>query len=91
MLEVTDVTRTYGQGPTAHVAIKDVRLSVSEGELVSIVGPSGCGKSTLLRCIAGLLPPTEGTVELSGAPVERGAGPAVGGVPGLQPFAVSRG
>ena len=70
MLEVTDVTRTYGQGPTAHVAIKDVRLSVSEGELVSIVGPSGCGKSTLLRCVAGLLPPTQGTIELSGAPVE---------------------
>ena len=71
MLEVTDVTRTYGQGPTAHVAIQDVRLSVSEGQLVSIVGPSGCGKSTLLRCIAGLLPPTQGTVELSGATVER--------------------
>ena len=71
MLEVTDVTRTYGQGPGAHVAIEGVRLSVSEGELVSIVGPSGCGKSTLLRCIAGLLPPTQGTVELSGAPVER--------------------
>jgi NitT/TauT family transport system ATP-binding protein len=53
------------------VAIEGVRLSVSEGELVSIVGPSGCGKSTLLRCIAGLLPPTQGTVELSGAPVER--------------------
>ena len=71
MLEVTDVTRTYGQGPSTHVAIEGVRLSVAEGELVSIVGPSGCGKSTLLRCIAGLLPPTRGTVELSGAPVER--------------------
>ncbi|HWG12985.1 MAG TPA: ABC transporter ATP-binding protein [Streptosporangiaceae bacterium] len=71
MLEVTDVTRAYGQGPDAHVAIEGVRLSVAEGELVSIVGPSGCGKSTLLRCIAGLLPPTQGTVELSGAPVER--------------------
>jgi NitT/TauT family transport system ATP-binding protein len=71
VLEVTDVTRTYGQGPAAHVAIEGVRLSVAEGELVSIVGPSGCGKSTLLRCIAGLLPPTQGTVELSGALVER--------------------
>ena len=71
MLEVTDVTRTYGQGPSTHVAIEGVRLSVSEGELVSIVGPSGCGKSTLLRCIAGLLAPTGGTVELSGAPVDR--------------------
>jgi NitT/TauT family transport system ATP-binding protein len=71
VLEVTDVTRTYGQGPGAHVAIEGVGLSVAEGELVSIVGPSGCGKSTLLRCIAGLLPPTKGTVELSGALVER--------------------
>jgi NitT/TauT family transport system ATP-binding protein len=53
------------------VAIEGVRLSVAEGELVSIVGPSGCGKSTLLRCIAGLLAPTGGSVELSGAPVER--------------------
>ncbi|HEY6501490.1 MAG TPA: ATP-binding cassette domain-containing protein, partial [Streptosporangiaceae bacterium] len=40
------------------MAIEGVRLSVAEGELVSIVGPSGCGKSTLLRCIAGLLAPT---------------------------------
>jgi NitT/TauT family transport system ATP-binding protein len=71
VLEVTDLTRTYGQGPGAHVAIESVRLSVAEGELVSIVGPSGCGKSTLLRCIAGLLPPTQGQVVLSGTPVER--------------------
>jgi len=71
VLEVTDLTRAYGQGPGAHVAIEGVRLSVTEGELVSIVGPSGCGKSTLLRCIAGLLAPTGGTVELSGAPVDR--------------------
>jgi NitT/TauT family transport system ATP-binding protein len=70
VLEVTDVTRTYGQGPSAHVAIDGVSLSVAEGELVSIVGPSGCGKSTLLRCIAGLLPPSRGTVTLSGATVE---------------------
>jgi NitT/TauT family transport system ATP-binding protein len=71
VLEVTDLTRTYGQGPGAHVAIEGVRLSVAEGELVSIVGPSGCGKSTLLRCIAGLLPPSQGQVVLGGAPVER--------------------
>ena len=70
MLEVTDLTRTYGQGPGAHVAIEDVRLSVAEGELVSIVGPSGCGKSSLLRCIAGLLQPTRGQVELNGTPVD---------------------
>ncbi len=41
MLEVTDLTRTYGHGAAAHVAIEGVSLSVAEGELVSIVGPSG--------------------------------------------------
>ena len=45
MLEVTDLTRTYGHGAAAHVAIEGVSLSVAEGELVSIVGPSGCGKT----------------------------------------------
>ena len=71
VLEVTDLTRTYGHGDAAHVAIEGVSLSVAEGELVSIVGPSGCGKSTLLRCVAGLLMPTSGRIELNGAPVER--------------------
>lgn len=71
MLEVTDLTRTYGRGDAAHVAIEGVSLSVAQGELVSIVGPSGCGKSTLLRCIAGLLTPTAGRIVLSGTPVDR--------------------
>ena len=71
MLEVTDLTRVYGRGDAAHVAIEGVSFQVAEGELVSIVGPSGCGKSTLLRCIAGLLTPTAGRIVLRGEPVER--------------------
>jgi NitT/TauT family transport system ATP-binding protein len=71
VLEVTELTRSYGQGPAVQVAINDVSLSVAEGELVTIVGPSGCGKSTLLRCIAGLLPPTAGSVVLNGVAVTR--------------------
>src|SRR5947209_13957706 len=71
VLEVTELTRTYGHGADAHVAIENVTLSVTDGELLTIVGPSGCGKSTLLRCIAGLLPPTSGSVVLNGAPVTR--------------------
>jgi NitT/TauT family transport system ATP-binding protein len=67
MLELNDVTRSYGQ----HEAIQGITLSVADGELVSIVGPSGCGKSTLLRCIAGLMPPTSGSVVLNGTPVTR--------------------
>ena len=69
MLEVTDLTRTYGRGPGAHTAVTGVNLTVAQGELVSIVGPSGCGKSTLLRCIAGLTPSTSGRVVLRGVPV----------------------
>jgi NitT/TauT family transport system ATP-binding protein len=70
MLQVKDLTRVYGRGDTAHVAIEGVEFQVAEGELVSIVGPSGCGKSTVLRCIAGLLTPTAGQVVLRGEPVE---------------------
>jgi NitT/TauT family transport system ATP-binding protein len=71
VLEVKDLTRVYGRGDDAHVAIEGVDLQVAEGELVSIVGPSGCGKSTLLRCVAGLISPTAGQVVLRGEPVER--------------------
>ena len=71
MLEVTDLTRTYGHGDDAHVALREVSLTVAHGELVSIVGPSGCGKSTLLRCVAGLIEPTAGQVVLRGTQVRR--------------------
>jgi NitT/TauT family transport system ATP-binding protein len=69
VLEVTDLTKTYGRGDAAHLAIDQVNLNVAQGELVSIVGPSGCGKSTLLRCVGGLIPPTTGRVVLRGEPV----------------------
>jgi NitT/TauT family transport system ATP-binding protein len=70
VLELTDLTRAYGRGDAAHVAIDRVSLNVTRGELVSIVGPSGCGKSTLLRCIAGLITPTAGRIVLHGEPVQ---------------------
>jgi NitT/TauT family transport system ATP-binding protein len=50
-------------------AVEEASLSVSSGEIVSIVGPSGCGKSTLLGAIGGLVPFTRGTISMDGQPV----------------------
>jgi len=47
-------------------AVRNVELSVSKGEFVTLVGPSGCGKSTLLRAIAGLQELTRGTLSVAG-------------------------
>lgn len=53
-------------------AVSDVSLTIRKGETLGLVGESGCGKSTLGRLIAGILPPTTGTVSLEGAPVMQG-------------------
>jgi NitT/TauT family transport system ATP-binding protein len=50
-------------------AVEEASLSVSPGEIVSIVGPSGCGKSTLLGAIGGLVPFSQGSITLDGQPV----------------------
>jgi len=70
------VTKRFGEGAAARVAIQDVSFVVHDlpniGELVAIVGPSGCGKSTILRLLAGLhphFPPTSGEVKAFGKPL----------------------
>ncbi len=69
MIDLRQVALTY-QAPDGEVeALKDVTLSVEDGEFVSIIGPSGCGKSTLLSLIAGLESPTAGTVAVDGETV----------------------
>lgn len=53
-----------------YTAVKDVNITVNEGEFVSVVGPTGCGKSTLLNMSAGLLQPSCGTVKIFGTPLK---------------------
>ena len=48
------------------MAVRDLSLSVSEGEFVSLLGPSGCGKTTTLRMLAGFLAPTRGSIRIAG-------------------------
>ncbi|MEM7091025.1 MAG: ABC transporter ATP-binding protein [Pseudomonadota bacterium] len=61
-LTLTNVCKSFGPVEV----LKDINLTVEEGEFVVFVGPSGCGKSTLLRVIAGLEDATSGTVEIGG-------------------------
>lgn len=56
------VARTYGEGPTATVALQATQCEVFSGQRIALVGPSGSGKSTLLHLLAGLDDPTVGEV-----------------------------
>jgi len=68
------VWKTFGSGPTAVTALKDIDLAVEDGEFVTLVGASGCGKSTLLRTIAGIESHNAGEILVGGIPVN---GPGV--------------
>jgi NitT/TauT family transport system ATP-binding protein len=70
-IDLDRVGMTYETGSGPVEALRDISLSVKEGEFISLVGPSGCGKSTLLRVVAGLRPMTAGEVVVGGAPVVR--------------------
>ena len=66
LLEVSNVSKTYGSGEAVVKALKKVSFSVPKGEYVAIVGESGSGKSTLLNMIGALDTPTSGKVVISG-------------------------
>jgi NitT/TauT family transport system ATP-binding protein len=69
LVSVQGLTKSFQRQGRFVPALRDVNLSVGEGELVCLLGPSGCGKSTLLNVLAGILPFEEGTVVVDGRPV----------------------
>lgn len=70
LLAVENVRRQYGEAPNEVVALDNVSLHVSTGEMVAIMGPSGSGKSTLLTIAGGLEQPTSGSVRFGGENLE---------------------
>jgi NitT/TauT family transport system ATP-binding protein len=69
ILEISNVSMTFGEGPQAIRALDGISLSIRQGEFVSVIGPSGCGKSTLFSIVGGLAPSFEGRVLIGGRPV----------------------
>ena len=66
VIEINNVSRSFNNGKQTTEVLKNISLTVEEGDFVSIMGPSGSGKSTLLYLLGGLDQPTEGTVSING-------------------------
>jgi putative ABC transport system ATP-binding protein len=69
LLELRDISRSYGEGSATVNALQEVSLLVSQGEMVAVMGPSGSGKSTLLTIAGTLEEPSSGEVLIDGQPV----------------------
>ena len=63
------MTLAFGTGRNTVTALEDLSLTVSAGDILTILGPSGCGKSSLISSIAGFKPPYSGTLLVDGEPV----------------------
>jgi NitT/TauT family transport system ATP-binding protein len=70
LFELRNVSQVYRSADREFLALKDVSLTLDEGEFLVLLGPSGCGKSTLLRIATGLQRPTSGEVLYQGDPLK---------------------
>ena len=66
MIQLQHVCKTYGEGENAHHALRNVNLTINDGDVFGIIGASGAGKSTLVRCLNLLERPTEGALLYDG-------------------------
>jgi putative ABC transport system ATP-binding protein len=66
VIDVENLTKTYGTGSSQTTTLKGITLSIAQGEFVAIMGPSGSGKSTLMHLMGGLDRPSSGKVTLNG-------------------------
>src|ERR1700688_719339 len=71
MIEIKNITKTYGTGDTAFQALKGVSFKIEDGEFVAIMGPSGSGKSTMMHILGCLDTPTSGSYHLDGKDVSK--------------------
>lgn len=65
-VQIHQVTQIYQQGKTQVKALRDISLTIPQGQFVAIMGASGSGKSTLLHLMAGLVHPTQGEIQWAG-------------------------
>lgn len=71
MIEIKNITKTYGSGESIFQALKGVDFKVNDGEFIAIMGPSGSGKSTLMHILGALDTPTSGKYYLDGKDVSK--------------------
>ncbi|MGH7103504.1 MAG: dipeptide ABC transporter ATP-binding protein [Acetobacteraceae bacterium] len=69
LLEVADLSKTYGSGTEEIAAVDGVSLGLRRGEVLGLVGESGSGKSTLAKCVVGLIDVSKGLLRLEGKPL----------------------
>jgi NitT/TauT family transport system ATP-binding protein len=70
-IRMRSITKFFGPSQDGHHALGPIDIAIQAGEFVSIIGPSGCGKSTTMLIAAGLIPPSDGQVEIDGRPLTR--------------------
>ncbi len=69
-VDFSHVSKNFGFEPNVVEAVRDISLTIREGEFITLVGPSGCGKSTLLSMLAGIYAPSAGQITRAGRPIE---------------------